>query len=409
MFRQIFRRVIARCLIFGLLASATSHLLANQEEPSVPPPAGSAAEVSGKVYHCKPGPWGNLSYYYIFLEAPQDFVDRFPLPNSVTKWIFPGETVEGLRTLFTMAGFPASLQEHLLDENRLKRADNSIAIFPRLADLEAMTPEQREIIYSVLAKADINEFYKNPIFITGSSVEDWLKGTDLRPEIVEKISQFTYKRGEALAFSDLSAVLNYVQSDKEAHALFKTVTRYRTMIVSLKVSRESDIQGVANYWTGRNRYKDILPILSSVAENEEVATIDVIHLLPSMARRYLYTFPALELAFMGRMPDCHWTSLNFFNHWAKQYFLDTRLASSAVLENYDRVSPPYEFGDVLMLMDASTSAAFHSCVYIADDIVFTKNGENLVSPWIFMKLNDVKKIYFASAQRGKVQGFRLKP
>lgn len=114
----------------------------------------------------------------------------------------------------------------------------------------------------------------------------------------------------------------------------------------------------------------------------------------------------MELAIMGRMPDCHWTSLNFFNHYARQYFLDTRLAADHVLNSYDRVAPPYEFGDVLMFLDAH-GQAIHSCVYLADDIVYTKNGENLVSPWLLMKLDDVKSIYFP-VNEGSVQGFRIK-
>jgi hypothetical protein len=28
-------------------------------------------------------------------------------------------------------------------------------------------------------------------------------------------------------------------------------------------------------------------------------------------------------------------------------------------------------------------------VYLADDFVFTKNGANVISPWLIMKLSDV--------------------
>ena len=107
------------------------------------------------------------------------------------------------------------------------------------------------------------------------------------------------------------------------------------------------------------------------------------------------------------MPDCHWSSLNFFNHRPKQYFLDTRLAANSVLERYNKVDPPYQFGDVLMFMDQSTGQAFHSCVYVADDIVYTKNGENAVAPWMLNKIDDVERIYFP-AQLGFIQGYRLK-
>ena len=40
---------------------------------------------TNKVYQCKPGPWGTVQYYYIYLEAPESLVARFPMPNCPTR------------------------------------------------------------------------------------------------------------------------------------------------------------------------------------------------------------------------------------------------------------------------------------------------------------------------------------
>jgi hypothetical protein len=77
-----------------------------------------------------------------------------------------------------------------------------------------------------------------------------------------------------------------------------------------------------------------------------------------------------------------------------------------VLENYNRIEPPFEFGDVLMFLNGQGNA-IHSCVYIADDIVYTKNGENIASPWLLMKIGDVQRVYSYEGQ-SSIQGFRLK-
>jgi len=45
-----------------------------------------------------------------------------------------------------------------------------------------------------------------------------------------------------------------------------------------------------------------------------------------------------------------------------------------------------------MLKD-NASMAIHMCVYIADDVVFTKNGASLVAPWTLMKLPEMLKVY----------------
>jgi hypothetical protein len=36
---------------------------------------------------------------------------------------------------------------------------------------------------------------------------------------------------------------------------------------------------------------------------------------------------------------------------------------------------------------------FHSAVYIADDILFTKNGPNPSNPWMFARLQEVTDYY----------------
>ncbi len=56
----------------------------------------------------------------------------------------------------------------------------------------------------------------------------------------------------------------------------------------------------------------------------------------------------------------------------------------------------------------TTGDAYHSCVHLADNLVFTKNGRNRLSPWVIMRLEDVKKVYLYRGD-GHVQGFRRKP
>ena len=364
-------------------------------------------EVFGKVYQCKPGPWGHLEYYYIYLEAPDSLIEHFPMPNSVSKWEFPGETDAGLRSLFSRAGLSQALQDYLLDPKNCIDRNGRLTVFPPLPDLTAMTPQQRSVIYAELAKYPENEFHLNPVFITSGSVEQWLGRSRLSPEIQDLIKKFTYMRGEVMAFSDLSAVLNFTKTDAEARDFFKTMTRTRSLMMELILDDNTDLKNVVKYWSGRKRNKDIEPLVASTMETEGRNALDVIHLLPSLARRFLYGYPPMELAVLGRMPDCHWTSLNFFNYKPREYYLDTRLATNAVLENYDRVSEPYEFGDVLMFLN-SHGNALHSCVYIADDIVYTKNGENMASPWLLMKISDVRRIYSFEGQT-RIQGFRQKP
>jgi hypothetical protein len=57
------------------------------------------------------------------------------------------------------------------------------------------------------------------------------------------------------------------------------------------------------------------------------------------------------------------------------------------------VQGPYHYGDVIFFMDGTSGNAIHSCVYLADDLVFTKNGRSPTQPWVVMKLDDVVSYY----------------
>ena len=396
----------------GTSLDAVVRSLGLQPHPSTPEiprlPEVPAAEKSGHVYDCRPGPWGNLEYYYIYMEAPASLVERFPMPNSVTKWSFPGWTSEQVRNLFEKAHLGKAFQDAMLEPNHFLVEEGVLTVFPPQDQLEAMTPDQRGMVYEQLGQYDENELYKDPVLITCNDMDDWLKGTHLRSGLEEKLRKFLYKKHEVLALSDLSAMLNYVVTDQEARDLQRLMTRNRTLILRLKVGLEAEMSKLAEYWEGPgHRNMDIQPILQSSLSMEGITRLDITHLLPPLARERLFSYPKLDMALLGRIPDCHWTSLNFFNTNPKDYYLNTRLAADQVLENYEKIGLPSQLGDILMFIDKKTGLAVHSCAYVADDIVYTKNGDNLVTPWILMKLDELKRVYFFG-EEGVIQAYRLK-
>lgn len=375
------------------------------------PPANSASTAGGassqQVFYAHDGPWGKLRCFYFFLEAPKVMVDTFPLPNTRPRWSFPEAALPQLQQFFASAGLSGSFIQELLSPANLVKESGMVHVFPPLADLEAIQPEARSVIYKELAKYPINEFHVDPVLILTDTVEEWYATSRLRPELVAKIKQLSYHRGETIAFSDLSALLNYAQSDAEARQIFKAFTRTRAMMVKLELDRNTNLEELLGYWTlGQGvRRKDIEPLIQSILDTNGADRLDVVHVMPALPRKLLYTYPGMDLARHGLLPDCHWTSLNYFNYEPQEYLLDSRLATSSVLENFTPVEPPYRYGDILFFLDNDKGNAFHSCVYLADNIVYTKNGRNPLSPWILMTLDDVRKVYLFE-NNGRVQGYR---
>ncbi len=356
----------------------------------------------------KSGPWGKLEYHYIYLQAPANMVALYPLPGTTPHWTFPGATLESLKELFRRAGLPDDLRARLLAPDVVLSAGGALHLHPAVGDLELIAQKARGVIYRELARWKENPYYYDPVLILSGGVDDWLNDTDVRPDIKARIARLTYYRGDTLAFSDVEALMSYAGSDKEARLLFRTLTRIRTMMVRVQIDGNTSVPALAAYWSAGFRRKDILPLLQSIAEKGSVRTIDLIHLLPPLARKLLYTYPTSELATNGRMPDCHWTSLNFFNYNPENVFLDTKLLASRVLENYSQVKAPFRYGDILFVMNNDTGEAVHSCVYLAENLVFTKNGGNLLSPWILMTLDDVRSLYLKDRD-AQIIAYRLKP
>ncbi|HCN29129.1 MAG TPA: hypothetical protein DIT64_10320 [Verrucomicrobiales bacterium] len=366
--------------------------------------------VNPNIFYVNPGPWGRLRCSYVYLEAPETLINNFPLPSTRPRWSFPQAQLDELPSFFKTAGLSDALIQVLLAKENVVLEGPYAHVFPPLPDLEAITPESRAKIYTELSKYDANEYCMDPVLIVGQSVEEWYRTSKLRPQIIAKVKQMSYTRGETIAFSDISAILNYAESDSEARAIFKAFTRTRAILVKMELDEQSNLAELLNYWTlGMGlRRKDVEPLMQSIIDTNGVEALPLSHVLPSLVRKLLYTYPGMDLAKHGMLPDCHWTSLNFFNHEPHEYLLDSRLATSQVLENFEPVQPPYKYGDILFFLSNTTGDAFHSCVHLADDLVYTKNGRNLLSPWLIMKLEDVKRVYLYKGD-GRVQAFRRKP
>ena len=105
--------------------------------------------------------------------------------------------------------------------------------------------------------------------------------------------------------------------------------------------------------------------------------------------------------------DCHWSTMNFFNETPDDRFSDTAFTSKYIGDHYYQIAQPSAYGDRIFLIDAN-GAAIHSGVFIADDIIFTKNGNNYAQPWMLMRLKDLLARYGTSDVAPRVVVYRNK-
>ena len=60
-----------------------------------------------------------------------------------------------------------------------------------------------------------------------------------------------------------------------------------------------------------------------------------------------------------------------------------------------------KLGNVLLLVN-DKGVPVHAAVYIADDLVFTKNGYGIIHPWTFMKIDAMTGLYTSLAGKLRV-------
>ena len=356
-----------------------------------------------KIYHCAPGQWGDLEYYYTFLQAPDETIGLLPVPSETTAWHFPGYQQAQVEELFGALSLPDGLHQALLDEGRWASRYGGISVYPPPEVIEQLTPEARLQLALVLRQWDENPHYKSPAVIESGDVRNWYAGSGLPPDLIAKIEQLAYPKGKALAFSDLPYLLREIQTDEGQHNLLKAMSRTRTLVLRLRLSKSSDLATLEDYWTVGYKHQDVLPILRSVVATQGVEQLDASHLLPPVGRKLLFSYPSLAHGLNGRLPDCHWTCANFFNNAASDHLVDFNSSTTHFNDTLVPNPEPHTFGDVLTL--ALDGSPVHSCIYIADDIVYTKNGGTALSPWILMKLSDMISRYHFG-ERLEIQGYR---
>lgn len=367
------------------------------------PAGGSCApEPTWKV---KSGPWGDLVVRTAYLEPPENILAIVAKPSNVTRWTFEQTTEGAVRADLTKAGVPAAVIERLCNPVRMVGSGNNITLLPELEDLLAIPMEARSALYQRLAKHAANEYQRDPVHVLGGDVDDWLAETDLSAEQQDLFRRLLWRRGTGLVFSDIQALLSRAKGPDGVGAVFRAVTRVRSLLVELRLPLTDGRGAFLDYWSAGGLNIERLPYLAAVTRRRAAQQIDVTQFLPVLARRRVYTFPTASLAMKGRLPDCHWTSLNFFEEEPKDLYLDSAKASEHLLAAYVAVDPPFRFGDVLCFLD--NGEGLHTCVQVADDIVLTKNGHGLLAPWTLMQLKDLDEIYRRSPDT-RVQAYRLK-
>ncbi|MDF1852903.1 MAG: hypothetical protein P1U85_18845 [Verrucomicrobiales bacterium] len=361
------------------------------------------------VHRCKPGPWGELEYYDTYLEAPDRLIRRLTIPSQQTVWHFEEMTVDLIGQVFEKVGFSTAQIRQAMDGKRWSVSGDLIRIFPTFSLIESLSPSVRGKLYQVLARSELNTMHRYPIQFDGPDLSKVLDRSSLPESLVAQIESLTYREGQVALFSDYPLLLRFLGHPEKERKLLRILTRTRTLIARMILDRKVDLTSLLDYWAPAQDNFDSRPLMESVLRTSGVDTIDIVQLFPPGARSQLFTYPTEDDCLSGRAPDGIWTAINFFNHTALPVYEGTEGLKHHLLNRFRPASAPLRFGDLLLLSPEGESEELpftHACIYIADDLVYTKNSAQLMAPWILSKLRDVAS-YHVRGARATIRPYRM--
>lgn len=362
------------------------------------PPAEPEGQPAGLSHRPQMGPWGQLTLTPIVISPPLEYVPAEWGRNEPARWAFPGVSPEEVRAFLSGTGAAPDQVAQLQQAVRSDPAIKGAVVIPPPAVVLALSPEVRATIYTMLARSALNFDQAQSFRFPGTTPDDWFRGSLMSPKTRALISPLAYRDGPFLHFADIESIRHEVGSPEELQRLAKTLLRNATVLVELSVTQASEVSDLANYWGIGGRRTDIRPLLESLAAHK-TRSIDIVHLLPAFARDHLYRYPKITTEDLNRplLANCLWSSLNFFRGTPDDRFLDVDIALATLRKDYYVVEHGYQLGDLVALVDQEGNL-FHVAVYLAADLVFTKNGTSPVSPWTIMPLPELVAYYKGRAE-----------
>ena len=339
------------------------------------------------------GPWGDLLYNNIELERPDEYLSTDTTRPEEEKWEFAGTKADAVKTFLAGSGVPAGELAGAFRADTVTEATAGTEFRPPEDFIFGLTTETRQKLYAALAWKNINLYFDYPFVFPAKTLETIYADPRLAADDVTMLKKLVYPNGSAMQLTDYATLIRKIPTQERRVAMARVLSRQTAVVPRLYIGADTDIDKIAAYWGNvpNVRFTDIRPLMESMKAQPGGGSISLEYLLPKFARERLFTYPLPSQAGDPVM-DCHWSTFNFANETPDNRLNDPNYAINFIRSNYYNIAAPSLCGDVLLLMNDRDEIK-HSAVYLADDLVFTKNGNNYSQPWMIMHIHDLLAFY----------------
>ena len=347
----------------------------------------------------KPGPWGDLEFVPLLISPPAELLPVKTVEEAGTTWLFPCVGVKMLAAFLEEAGVPEGLIAWLTDPARMKAAGGGVEVRPDVRGLAELPPAARQKIFRALNSLPGNRSGLTYFYL--ADLDRRFAAEDVDAATVKKFKSWCVTHGDYAIFSGLAEMLSEMASPDAKLRFLKALSQQKTLLLRLHVSPESDVEALTAYWAKGESGMDVKELLSSVSAVPGGTWLDVVELLPKWPAADLHSFPKPgDAPEPGVRHDCHWTAFNFFRDPPDPRFGRADAVREAIMEEYTTVEGAPQYGDVVML-SLPGGSIIHSAVYLADDVVYSKNGDTPVHPWMLSRISDMLAQYSFMVEPGE--------
>ncbi len=386
-----------------LLVSGSSFMFGSMEaghqKPDATAPADKLQLPAQGRRMLKPGPWGELRAIPMSIAPPDELLHVSQIEALATHWFFKGFSRGSLANLFNSLNLPDDQRDKLLDSSCLHSRSDGMELTPPNEAVLSLPSKARQILYELLCSFPENR--QEFSFFDSTLLERNFREDGVSRQHMELFRKLSCTHGESLIFSGYPCLLSQVSRLEDKCRVFRALFRQDTLLLRLHVTPGSDIKALAEYWGRGATTADVEALLSSLQRIPGGTWANIALFLPARPAGLLYTFAHPQNPANGppMIMDCHWTSFNFFQEPFERGYANDQI--DAVLKsNYAPIEGNPRYGDLALFMDSSVTA-LHSAIFVADDILYTKNGANSLQPWILTTVSDVLRTYAGLAKPGQ--------
>jgi hypothetical protein len=337
--------------------------------------------------------WGELFVRDIKIQPPEEYL-AFELQHiNPPAWVFDGLSAAQVGQLMINSGLTREQVDRAMAAGKVTSTASTTTVRPDNDLVLSLPPQTRAKLYHELGRSPENQHMRFPFCYSGKDFDEAFAPDKISPAVTAMVKKLMYPRGELQCFSDYELVLLQIHDKDEQMRLLHALSSESAVMAGIRIRPDTDIDKVLNYWSwpGGVRVKDVQPLMESMKDVPD-GRIGLVYLLPQFARQRLYTYPMPSRPGDPAM-DCHWSTMNFFNETPDDHFTDPAYTVKYLESNFYQIAKPTKYGDIILFLDGDSNNAIHSAVYLADDLVFTKNGNNMAQPWMLMHLKDLTRKY----------------